>query len=157
MKQFVGCKLIEAELMNRGEYNLYRGWENPKNENPEDEGYLIRYLDGYISWIPKKQFDEEYREYNSGELAITAILMVSQDYKERFRAEYDQVFIRFQKLKDMLRKWDNGELNFRPTCPRSIYELQIRAMKDYIAVLEARAVMENVVLGDPNISLRAAG
>ncbi len=146
MKQFVGCKLIEAELMNRGEYNLYRGWENPKNENPEDEGYLIRYLDGYISWSPKKQFDEEYREYNSGELPITAILMVSQDYKERFRAEYDQVVIRFQKLKDMLRKWDNGELNFRPTCPRSIYELQIRAMEDYIAILEARAVMEDVVL-----------
>lgn len=79
-------------------------------------------------------------------LEDTAGMMSSPDYKERFKAEYGQVRIRYCKLKDMLRKWDNGELSFRPTCPRSIYELQIRAMEDYIAVLEARAVMENVVL-----------
>ena len=41
---------------------------------------------------------------------------------------------------------DNGTLEFEPTCPRSTYNLQIKAMTDYIAVLEARAVMENVDL-----------
>ena len=46
----------------------------------------------------------------------------------------------------MLEKWDNGTLEFEPTCPRSTYNLQIKAMTDYIAVLEARAVMENVDL-----------
>ena len=46
----------------------------------------------------------------------------------------------------MLEKWDKGELNFNPTCPRSIYNMQIRAMTDYIAVLEARAVIEGVEL-----------
>ena len=80
------------------------------------------------------------------ELADTAEMMMSKDYKERFRTEYCQVVIRYQKLKAMLEKWDNGELNFTPTCPRSTYNMQIKAMTDYIAVLEARAVMENVEL-----------
>lgn len=46
----------------------------------------------------------------------------------------------------MLDKWDNDKLTFTPTCPRSTYNMQIKAMTDYIAVLEARAVMENVEL-----------
>ena len=80
------------------------------------------------------------------ELKDTVEMMNSSDYKERFKAEYAQVVIRYQKLKAMLEKWDNGELNFNPTCPRSTYNMQIKAMTDYIAVLEARAVMENVIL-----------
>lgn len=82
------------------------------------------------------------------ELKDTVEMMDSADYKERFKAEYQQVVIRYRKLKAMLDKWNNGELNFNPTCPRSTYNMQIKAMADYIAVLEARAVMENVDLGE---------
>lgn len=80
------------------------------------------------------------------ELRDTVEMINSADYKERFKAEYQQVVIRYQKLVVMLQKWDNGELNFTPTCPRSTYNMQVRAMTDYIAVLEARAVMEGVDL-----------
>lgn len=80
------------------------------------------------------------------ELRDTIEMMNSKDYKERFKAEYYQVVIRYQKLKSMLDKWDNDQLEFTPTCPRSTYNMQITAMTDYIAVLEARAVMEGVEL-----------
>lgn len=80
------------------------------------------------------------------ELKDTIEMMNSSDYKERFKAEYQQVVIRYKKLAEMLEKWDAGELNFEPTCPRSTYNMQIKAMTDYIAVLEARAVMEDVDL-----------
>ena len=80
------------------------------------------------------------------ELRDTIELMNSDDYKERFKAEYYQVAIRCQKLKSMLDKWDNNQLEFTPTCPRSTYTMQITAMTDYISVLEARAIMENVIL-----------
>ena len=80
------------------------------------------------------------------ELRETNEMMSSENYKERFKAEYYQVVIRYQKLKAMFDKWDNDQLEFTPTCPRSIYNIQIAAMTDYIAVLEARAVMENVIL-----------
>lgn len=80
------------------------------------------------------------------ELKDTITMMQSADYKERFKAEYQQVVIRYQKLNAMLQKWDNGELNFQPTCPRSTYNMQIKAMTDYIAVLEARAATEGIEL-----------
>lgn len=79
-------------------------------------------------------------------LTDTVEMMQSADYKERFKAEYAQLVIRFKGLKAMLEKWDSGTLEFVPTCPRSTYNMQIKAMADYIAVLEARAAMENVDL-----------
>ena len=79
-------------------------------------------------------------------LIDTVPLMNSEDYKNRFKAEYYQVYIRFVKLKAMLEKWDKEELDFEPTCPYSTYEMHIKAMRDYISVLEARAVMGNIDL-----------
>lgn len=146
MKTYIGTKKLEAKQMTRGEYNKYRGWTIPEGENPDDEGYLVKYPDGYESWSPKKQFEEAYREYNESALPSTAILMNSAGYKERFKAEYMQLLIRYRGLRSMLEKWDKGELTFSPTCPRSTYNMQITAMTDYMAVLEARAVMEDVNL-----------
>ena len=79
-------------------------------------------------------------------LSETVEMVNRTDYKERFKAEYYQLAIRYKGLKAMLDKWDNGTLQFEPTCPRSTYNMQIKAMADYLAVLEARAVMENIVL-----------
>lgn len=62
MKKYAGTKMIEARPINRGDYNKYRGWTIPENENPADEGYLVKYSDGYESWSPKKQFEEAYRD-----------------------------------------------------------------------------------------------
>ncbi|RGG42129.1 hypothetical protein DWX96_00825 [Roseburia sp. AF22-2LB] len=72
--------------------------------------------------------------------------MQSNDYKERFKAEYKQLDIRYKGLEAMLKKWDAGELNFTPTCPRNIYNIQIRAMEEYLTVLETRAIMEKIDL-----------
>lgn len=147
MKKYIGTKMIQAKPMNRGEYNKYRGWEIPSNENPTDEGYLVKYEDGYESWSPKEVFENAYREYMGlTRLSDTSIFMQSNDYRERFIAEYKQLVIRYKGLKNMLYKWDKDGLDFKPTCPRSTYNMQIKAMEDYIAVLEARAVMENIDL-----------
>lgn len=85
-------------------------------------------------------------KYHDMELKDTVELMNSADYKDRFKAEYLQVMIRFEKLMQMCKKWDDGELNFSPTCPRSTYNIQLTAMADYLAILEARAVMEGIDL-----------
>lgn len=79
-------------------------------------------------------------------LKDTVEMMNSDDYKERFKAEYYQLVTRYRSLKSMLTKWDEGTLNFEPTCPRNIYNTQIKAMVDYIEVLEARAIMEGIDL-----------
>ena len=60
---FIGTKSVLATTMTRGEYNEYRGWTIPENEDPTEQGYLVEYVDGgkpnddrhkgYISWSPK--------------------------------------------------------------------------------------------------------
>lgn len=81
-------------------------------------------------------------------LESTVNSMCSPDYKERFKAEYFQLAIRYEKLKRMLEKWDNNELHFSPTCPRSTYNTQLKAMTEYLAVLEMRAAMEGIDLSE---------
>ena len=71
MKKYIGTKTLFAQPMTRGEYNQYRGWELPSNENPNDKGYLVEYEDGgkpndprhkgYISWSPEDVFTKTYR------------------------------------------------------------------------------------------------
>lgn len=80
------------------------------------------------------------------DLSDTIVEMNSSDYKDRFRAEYHQLYIRYQKLKAMLERWDKGELGFVPTCPRSIYDVQLGSMANYLAILEVRAVAESIIL-----------
>ena len=61
MKQYIGTKMIQACPMTRGAYNQYRGWPIPANENQKDDGFLVRYSDGYESWSPLSVFEEAYR------------------------------------------------------------------------------------------------
>ena len=72
MKQYIGTKHINAKPMNRAEYNAFRGWELPANENGADEGYLVEYTgagqkantpdyEGYVSWSPKDIFEAAYK------------------------------------------------------------------------------------------------
>ena len=80
------------------------------------------------------------------ELRNTVDLMLSDDYKDRFKAEYLQLKIRYEKLKVMLDKWDNDELDFTPTCPREVYDEQIEGMETYLDVLVDRASIEGIDL-----------
>ena len=61
IQQYIGVKIVEAKPMTRGDYNEYRGWTIPKDEDPNDAGYLVVYPDGYESWCPKQQFEEANR------------------------------------------------------------------------------------------------
>ena len=70
-KTYIGTKIIRALPMTRQEYNDYRGWQLPADENGDDEGYLVEYVDGgpandprhdgYISWSPSDVFKRAYR------------------------------------------------------------------------------------------------
>ena len=72
----------------------------------------------------------------------TIPMMESNDYKERFRAEYWQVLIRYQKLDSMLEQWSLGELDFLPACPKWMLEKQLDIMWEYIKVLFQRSKQE---------------
>jgi hypothetical protein len=68
---FLGIKMVKAEPMTRRAYNDYRGWELPSDEDGDDAGFLVEYLDGgkanmpdrkgYVSWSPADVFERSYR------------------------------------------------------------------------------------------------
>ena len=80
------------------------------------------------------------------ELSDTIELMTSEDYKERFKAEYWQTKIRHDKLHNMIVKYEAGTLNFEPTCNIDIFKKQITNMANYLYVLEVRAEIEGIIL-----------
>ena len=71
---------------------------------------------------------------------------LSEDYKERFKAEYRALVIRLKKLETMLFKLNNDMLDFRPTCPAHILEHQYEIMDLYAKTLRERAVIEQIEL-----------
>lgn len=70
MKVYRGHKEVYATPMSLGKYRAYRGWVIPKDENPDDPGYLVVYnrntADHYESWSPKHIFDAGYFEIGTG-------------------------------------------------------------------------------------------
>lgn len=64
MEKYIGVKVVHAAPMTLGEYNKLRGWTIPEDENPEIDGFLVLYPDGYRSWCPKPQFEQANRLVN---------------------------------------------------------------------------------------------
>lgn len=80
------------------------------------------------------------------ELKDTIDLMQSDNFKDRFKAEYYQTKIRYNKLHNMVVKLEAGTLNFTPTCDIEIFKKQLSMMGNYLYILEVRADIENITL-----------
>lgn len=80
------------------------------------------------------------------ELKDTIQMMDNADYKERFRAEYFQAKIRYDKLDQMTVKYEAGTLTFTPSCSLELLKEQKKHMGNYIRTLKIRAEIEDVNL-----------
>ena len=80
------------------------------------------------------------------ELKDTIEDMLSDDYKERFIAEYNQVKIRVTKLDSLIHRYANKELNFTPQTPIDVLVRQKIFMFRYMKILEDRATYEGINL-----------
>lgn len=80
------------------------------------------------------------------ELKETINLMNSEDYKERFKAEYYQTKIRYDKLHRLIVKYEADTLEFEPVCSLPLLEQQARSMGMYLHTLEIRAEVEGIEL-----------
>ena len=94
---YIGTKQVVATEMTRAQYNRYRGWELPANEDGNDEGYLVEYLDGgeanhpdhkgYISWSPKDVFQRAYQ--SNGAMTFGHALELAKDGHKIARAGWN--------------------------------------------------------------------
>ena len=80
------------------------------------------------------------------DLEETIELMTSNDYKDRFKAEFWQLSIRYHKLRDIISRAENNILDFRPQCPLYILRIQLSEMKEYLGTLQERAEIEGIDL-----------
>ena len=90
------------------------------------------------------------------ELRQTIDMMTSDDHKERFKAEYYQTKIRYERLKKFNNKIEaakrmnvNGNKSFSAPphdCPDDLLREQQIVMGEYLHLLEVRAEIENIEL-----------
>lgn len=96
--EHIGTKALLAAPMTRGDYNTYRGWTIPADEDPSEAGYLVEYLDGgkpnddrhtgYISWSPADVFARAYFPVDGGD-EIDA--MPIGDLRDKYRSLSGQI------------------------------------------------------------------
>lgn len=132
MKTYVGTKTIKATPMNRLAYNEYRGWKLPEDENGEDEGMLVEYLDGgksnhpnhvgYISWSPLDVFEKAYK------LAETPL--------DRLLIEQEELFEKFKKLHNFLNSEKISAYDLVGKFQYEMLFMQLNTMKTYLSILK---------------------
>ena len=85
-------------------------------------------------------------EIEGMKLKDTIEMMQSEDYKERFKAEYWQTKIRYDKLHKLIIKMEAGTCDFTPSCSLGIHKEQAKYMGMYLYILEVRAEYEGIDL-----------
>lgn len=133
MKKYIGTKALKATPMNKGDYNILRGWTMPENESPTEEGYLVEYEDGgkpnlpdyagYISWSPKDVFENTYK--------------CADTFLDRLHIEYRDLFDKLDKLVAFI---DSGKMDetMKDNYQKFLLRLQQVVMGDYVKTLECR-------------------
>lgn len=99
---------------------------------------------------------ETIKKTATQELKETVPYMLSEDYKERFKAEYYQTKIRYERLKKFNTKIEAAEMTEygldkkaimpRHDCPKDLLRRQQNLMGEYLHTLEVRAVIEGIDL-----------
>lgn len=130
-KTYTGTKTLKAWPLTRGEYNEYRLWTPPEDEDQTVPGYLVEYEGddmpndqrhaGYISWTPADAFNGTYRP--------------SGTFYERLLIEGSELDVRLRKLRSFM---DTPE--FRALSPedRNLLGAQAAHMQGYVDVLVKR-------------------
>lgn len=69
-----------------------------------------------------------------------------EDYQIRYINEYNELKERYQKLCQIIFKYEQDKLDFKPNCPIHLLKQQARHMKMYLEDLEKRSLYEGVTL-----------
>jgi len=67
-----------------------------------------------------------------------------EDYKKRFINEFSELKERTSKLDRIIRKAEQGKLDFELSCPLALLKQQYKAMSKYLDILKTRAVIEEI-------------
>lgn len=138
MKKYIGTKEVEAMPMTLGEY-INKSGRNPYANDEKmhwnnEEGYLVKYKDGYESWSPKEVFEEAYK--------------CSETFLDRLHIEHDDLFGKFEKCATFVDS-DKFRDVIKEDYPAFLLWLQREIMGRYAAILEQRMAIAS---GDKEIT-----
>ena len=87
------------------------------------------------------------------QLEQTVDLMRSENYKNRFIAEYAQIEIRIKRLEKLIKSLEDNTCPkcFEPTCDIAILKSQYKTMNAYRATLIFRAAIEEIELPEVEV------
>ena len=71
-----------------------------------------------------------------------------ETYRERTIGEYWFVKTKYERLHKMIIKREAGKLDFTPNCSMEQWEMQAKAMGEYLYQLELKAAIEEIDLDD---------
>ncbi len=80
------------------------------------------------------------------ELHQTVKGMISDDYIERFKAEYKQLIIRLDRLRTIIYKAKTRKISFQLESSLQLLEAQASYMDGYASVMRDRAATEGINL-----------
>ena len=87
MRKYIGTKLVEAEPAWRLNGKVYEEGTMFGSADRPEEGYRVRYADGYESWSPKEVFEAAYLRVNPDGECKTGAPSVSPGMVEDFLRE----------------------------------------------------------------------
>ena len=99
MKQFTATKTVMAISMTRTDAEKFLERSITPADPKAEEGYLLRYPNGYYSWSPKEVFEKAYRLSES----VTDRLQI-EEAELRQRIEALHSFTLTNKYRDMPRQ-----------------------------------------------------
>lgn len=82
----------------------------------------------------------------TNELHNTIYGMISDDYIERFKAEYKQLIIRLDRLRTIIYKAKTRKISFQLESSLQLLEAQASYMDGYASVMRDRAATEGINL-----------
>ena len=132
MEKYIGIKQVEARPLTLGSYNEYRGWKIPDNEDPNREGYLVKYDTGYESWCPK----EEFEKANISSVGLDMTAKFEHPYQQRVQEEVLELNEKLCKLADFI--YNNSFFSTLDIEEQERLKLQELAMIAYFRILAKR-------------------
>lgn len=128
MKKYNGTKTVIAEPMAKSEAEkvLKRSLADAKGG---EDGYFIKYPDGYKSWSPKETFEKAYK------LVEHENKCCDPDFLVRMRDEYNELCERYIKLVSFMFAPENIGMDENE---RDLLHQQAFSMEQYLRVLGQR-------------------
>jgi hypothetical protein len=146
MKKYISTKQIEAELMTLGDFVQETG-KNPYGKDIEkheetEQGYHVRYEDGYESWSPKDVFEKAYKVADS---FLDRLYIEHSDLIEKF--EKCAVFVDSEKFREAIKE----------DYPAFLLSLQRELMGRYLQALSCRINIATNITEDVSIKRMSFG